>query len=74
LLRVLGTLGGSPALAAVRTAATDADASVKETALRALCDWPAVDALPDLARMAKTTADPKFKILALRGQLRLIPS
>ena len=41
--------------------------------MRAMCDWPTVDALPDLAQIAKTTADTKFRILALRGQLRLIP-
>jgi HEAT repeat protein len=73
LLRVLGRVGDPQALAAVRAAAAESDASIKETALRALCDWPTVDALPDLARIAKTTTDPKFKILALRGQLRLIP-
>jgi HEAT repeat protein len=73
LLRTLGTLGGPPALAAVRAAATDADESVKETAWRALCDWPTVDVLPDLAQITKSTADTKFKSLALRGQLRLIP-
>jgi len=73
LLRVLGTVGGPQALAAVRAAAASSDDSVKETALRALCDWPTVEALPDLAQLAKTSADTKFKILALRGQLRLIP-
>ncbi len=73
LLRVLGTAGGPKALDAVRAAAADSDASVKETALRILCDWPKPDALPDLTGIAKTNADPKFKILALRGQLRLIP-
>jgi HEAT repeat protein len=73
LLRVLGTVGGPRALAAMRAAAAQSDASVKETAVRTLCDWPSVDALPDLAQITKTTADPRFKILALRGQLRLIP-
>jgi len=73
LLRVLRTVGNPQALAAVRAAAAEQDKSVKETALRAICDWPTVDALPDLAQIAKTTADTKFRILALRGQLRLIP-
>ena len=73
LLRVLSTVGNPPALAAVRAAATESDEAIKQTALRALCDWPTVDALPDLAQIAQTTADTRFKILALRGQLRLIP-
>ncbi|MHB1305592.1 MAG: family 16 glycoside hydrolase [Limisphaerales bacterium] len=73
LLRVLASVGGPKALIAVRAAATDPDPSVQETALRALCDWPTVEALADLARLAKADGDPKFKLLARRGQIRLIP-
>ena len=73
LLRILGTAGGPTALTAVRAAVLDSDASVKATALRALCEWPSAEALPDLARIAATNGDTRFKLLALRGQLRLIP-
>ena len=73
LLRVLRSVGGAKALAAVRTAATDANAEVRDAALRALCDWPTVDALPDVTQLAKTSSDPKLKILALRGYIRLVP-
>jgi HEAT repeat protein len=73
MLRVLGTAGGPGALTAVRAAALDSDASVKATALRALCEWPSAEALPDLGRISATNSDPRFKLLALRGQLRLIP-
>ena len=73
LLRVLGTVGDQKALTAVRAAAADPNPSVKETALRVLCDWPTVEALADLAQIAKANGDTKFKSLALRGQLRLIP-
>ena len=73
LLRTLRTLGGTQALDAVRAAATHPDGSVRDTACRVLCDWPTADALADLARMTRTTADPKLKNLALRGQLRLVP-
>ena len=73
LLRVLGALGGPQALAAVRAAAADPDPSAKETAQQVLCDWPAADALPDLAQITKTTPDAKLKLMALRAQLRLIP-
>ena len=70
---MLGALGGPQALDAVRAAATSADESVRETAWLALCDWPTADALADVAQITRTTADPKLKLLALRGQLRLIP-
>ncbi len=73
LLRVLRSAGGPKALAAVRAAASDANAEIKETAQRTLCDWQTADALPDVVQIAKTATDKKFKILALRGQLRLIP-
>lgn len=73
LLRLLRCAGGPEALAAVRAAAGDADAEVRDVAVRALCDWPDADAIPDLAGLAKAASDPKVKILALRGYLRLIP-
>lgn len=73
LLRVLRSAGGAKALAAVRAATSDASAEVKGEAQRVLCDWPTAEALPDLAGLAKTATDPKLKILALRGYIRLIP-
>ncbi|MCY3018434.1 MAG: HEAT repeat domain-containing protein [Planctomycetota bacterium] len=72
LLRVLRSVGGAKALAAVRAAGGDANAEIKDPALRILCDWATPDALPDVAQLAKTAADPAVKILALRGYLRLI--
>jgi HEAT repeat protein len=73
LLRLLRIGGGAKALAAVRAATNDANTETKETALRTLCDWPTPDALTDLTQLAKTSADQKWKILAIRGMLRLIP-
>ncbi len=73
LLRVLRSVGGPKVLAAIRSAAADAHAETRETALRVLCDWPAPDALPDLMPLARAAADPRFKILALRGVIRLAP-
>lgn len=73
LLRVLRSVGGSKALNAVRAAAKDPIAEIKDTALRALCEWPTVEALPDLAELSKTSTDAKVKTLALRGYIRLIP-
>ena len=73
LLRVLGAIGGERALAAVRAATGDSDQQVRDVALRLICQWPTPDALPDLKSMANSPASPAVKILALRGQFRLIP-
>jgi HEAT repeat protein len=72
LLGVLGSLGGGKALTAVRTASGDADPETREAAVRSLFDWPAPSALPDLARLSREADKPSFKILALRGYIRLV--
>jgi HEAT repeat protein len=73
LLRALRAVGGAKALEVVRAAAKDSNTEVKDTALRSLCDWPTVDAMPDVIALSKTSTDAKVKILALRGYIRLIP-
>jgi hypothetical protein len=50
LLRTLGSLA-APGAGRRARGGDDRDESVRDTAWRALCDWPTVDALPDLARM-----------------------
>ncbi len=71
LLRLLCSFGGPKALDVVRAATGDANAEVKEAAMRALCDWQTAEALPDLAKMVRAAPSPKLKILALRGYIRL---
>jgi hypothetical protein len=71
MLRILRSIGGQRALAAVLAATTDADAATQTAALRVLCDWPDAEALPKLAQLAKSAADPVIRILALRGYVRL---
>ncbi len=71
LLKVLAAVGGPKALDAVRKAAADPAADVKDAARRALCEWSTIDALPDVMELAKTSTDSKFKIIALRGYIRL---
>ncbi|MCX7047395.1 MAG: hypothetical protein NTX50_18160 [Candidatus Sumerlaeota bacterium] len=73
LLRIMRSAGSDKALATVRAAASDPNAEIKDTATRILCEWPAADALPDVTQLAKTSADAKIKILALRACFRLIP-
>jgi len=73
LVRALRSAGGPKALQAVQAAAADQDAQVKDTALRALCDWPTPDALPLVADLVKTPPSETIKVLALRGFVRLVP-
>lgn len=73
LLPLLAQVGGAPSLQAIRAASADSDAAIREAALRALCERTNPDVLPDLVQLAKTSPDPRFKILALRGWLAIIP-
>jgi HEAT repeat protein len=59
------------ALPLVRAALDDKDKAVREAAVRALVDWPASAAAPDLLALAKGAPEPNFRILALRGFIRL---
>ena len=74
LLRLLCSFGGEKALGVVRAAASDAAPELKEAAQRALCDWPSVEVLPDLEKLARAETNPKIKILALRGYAKLVPA
>ena len=73
LLRVLRSSRDPRALTAVREALRAPDAALRAGAGRVLCDWPEASALPDLEQLARGADDPKLKILALRGLIRLVP-
>ena len=73
ILRVLRSAGGPKALETVKAAAAGNDSPVKDTACRALCEWPTPDALPLVADLVKTAPSKTIKILALRGFVRLVP-
>ncbi len=67
LLRVLGVGGGEKALAAVRSAAGDANTEVKGAALRVLAGWKTQAAAPALLELAMAASDPTDKLVCLRG-------
>ena len=71
LLRVLAGCGGAEALQAVRPFLADADATIKDAAVRALASWPDDVAAPDLLKLAKDSDSATHRVLALRGYLRL---
>ncbi|MBM4019529.1 MAG: hypothetical protein FJ288_14625 [Planctomycetes bacterium] len=71
LIKALGRIGGTQALGPVRAAVGDADPAVRESAVRALADWPDATVAPDLLAIARTDAKQTNQVLAIRGYLRL---
>jgi len=73
LLRILRNTQTPTALQAVRAAVKGANTQVAGEALSLLCGWPTADALGDVLQLTETASDPKTRIIALRGAIRLIP-
>jgi HEAT repeat protein len=74
LLGILGQLGDTRGLAALRAGLTDPDADVRMTALSALADWPNDEPINDLLGVVRSPADQRQRAIALRGYLRMIVS
>ncbi len=72
LLRVLGRIGDSSALPTLRTALSTREAEIQDAAIRALSDWPTTEPVPDLLKVAQTAENARYKVLALRGFVRLL--
>lgn len=72
LLGVLRQIGTPQALDSVRGARRDADADVRDAAVRALADWPNDATLDDLIAIARGNNEKlTHQVLALRGYVRL---
>jgi HEAT repeat protein len=71
LLRLLRSVVDAKALQAIRTAMTDTNQEVQDAATRLICDWNTAEAAPDLLALAKTSPNPTYKLLALRGYMRV---
>lgn len=74
LLRLLHTLGGPAAFAAVRGATADADAETREQAYRLLSEWKTPDAAEGLLQAATAAVALSDRVLCLRGAIRLAGS
>jgi HEAT repeat protein len=72
LLRVLGVIGGSSALEAVRAEVNSSNELVREVAIRALSGWKTADAAPHLLALAKESQIPSQKAATLRGYINLV--
>lgn len=70
LLGVLGAVGGEQALAAVRAAASDPNAEIRDAAVRALSEWPDAAAAPALLQIVRSASGSQREV-AFRGYVRL---
>jgi len=71
LLQILGEVGGTNALAAIGAAAKSGEDQLQDVSSRLLGKWMTADAAPVLLDLAKTTAEEKYQIRALRGYIRI---
>lgn len=71
LLEQLTVLGGETALEAVANAARSDRDALQDAATRLLGEWPNSAAAPALRELAATLEDPKYRIRALRGYIRI---
>jgi len=72
LLRVLGVIGGTNALKAVRAEVNNPNTQVRAAAIRVLCAWKTADAAPDLLALAQSSPNSSRKTAALRGYISLV--
>ena len=72
LIRVLGSLGGKKAFAAVAPGLKDKSTDVQDAAVNALSNWPSARALDALMGVFKTSDNPKHHVLSLRGCVRIL--
>jgi HEAT repeat protein len=71
LMALVAEVGGAEALKQMAAAARSTDPDVQDAATRLLGEWMSVDAAPELMALARTAADNKYRIRALRGYIRI---
>ncbi len=72
LLSVLGRIGDSSALPAIRRELASEETEIRTAAIRALSGWPSAEPLSDLVKLASESKSQLHRILALRGFVRLL--
>jgi len=72
LLRALGRIGGAKALSAVLAETKSPDADLRDAAVRALAEWPTIDAYDGLLATALSKEKLNLRVLALRGCVRVV--
>ena len=71
LLRILGEMGGTKALATIGAAAKSSDPELQDISSRLLGKWMTNDAAPVLLDLAETAPERKYQVRALRGYIRI---
>ncbi len=74
LISIIGKIGERNSLPQLRSYLRVQNSVVREASLKALADWPEVEARDDLMEIIRTSADLKEKVLAVRGLVRLTAS
>ncbi len=72
LLQVMAQMGREESLPVLRGALKDSNDEIRRAGILALTEWPNPAPMPDLLDIAKGDSNPAFRILALRGYIRLI--
>jgi len=72
LLRALGRIGGKKALTVIMGNARGKDADTRDAAVRALADWPTMEAYDSLLAIAMSKEKLNLRVLALRGCVRVV--
>lgn len=71
LLRVLAKVPSDAALAALRRARQDPDATLRDAAIRGLAEWPDARPITDLSEIVSAEQSLTHRVLALRGLVRM---
>jgi len=74
ILRIVSALPDARSVQMLREAKGSGDSPVRDVALRGLVNHPHVAALPELQRMIETPDSDKYRVLAMRGMVRLLRS
>jgi HEAT repeat protein len=72
LVTVMALTGDQSALPLLRKALEQSDVGVQRAAIAGLTDWSSPDPMDDLLKVARTSADPAIKSLAIRGYVKLV--
>lgn len=72
LIRVLGKIGEESSLPLVRKALSEGNSDLADAAVRAFCDWPTSAARDDALVVARISANPVHRVLALQAFIRMI--
>ncbi|MBW8001967.1 MAG: hypothetical protein FVQ80_08070 [Planctomycetes bacterium] len=72
LLNVLGKVGDPQSLGVLRQSLIDENAEIQKASIRALSEWPTAEPAADLLKIAETSGNKVYEVLAMRGYIRLV--